>query len=257
MTYEEMFERINRRNLKRAVLGLPAEHEFEYNNAKYHWGHDRIFLKEVMLKDGIGEFEIPEFVTDIYRGHSYSPYRSPFRSCRSIKVINRSKIEDMGYLFYDCIKLEELDLSCFDTSKVFIMKGMFRECTHLAKLRLNSFDTSQVIDMAGMFSGCVSLLNLDLSSFDTSNVENTQGMFDSCMSLTSLDLSSFTAPRLCNATEMFRNCTELRSIDLSSFDTSKSIFTLKSSAMFSGCDNLSELRADEIITNIFQEFRNR
>ena len=255
MTYEEMCERMNRRNLKRAVLGLPAEHEFEYNNAKYYWGHDRIMLKEVMLKGGIGEFEIPEFVTDIYPGHS--PYRSPFCSCRSIKVTNRSGIEVMEDLFYNCVELVELDLSSFDTSKVFIMQGMFRECTHLAKLWLNSLDTSQVINMSGMFAGCGALLNLDLSSFDTSNVVAANCMFDGCTGLTRLDLSSFTAPRFRDAACMFCDCTELISIDLSSFDTSKSVFTLKSTSMFSGCGNLRELRADERITKIFQKFRNR
>lgn len=257
--YEEMPEKmpeiIKRRYIKRAALGLPHEHEFEYNNAKYHWAHDRILLKEVMLKDGVGEFEMPEFVSGTYRGHDCLPYRSPFHSCRSIKVTNKSQMEDMRNLFLGCTELEEIDLSSFDTSKVFNMIGMFYGCTKLVDLRLNSFDTSQVIFMTNMFFGCVSLKSLNLSSFDTSNVLNMKGMFSGCTALTDLDLSSFTAPRLEKAYGMFDNCTGLRSLDLSRFDTTKSLFKTRVNDMFSGCYNLSELRADERITIEFRKLR--
>lgn len=261
MTDEEISEEIKLRNLKRAAPGFPEEYEFEYNNAKYYCVLDRVMLKEVMLKNGVGEFEIPEFVIGIFWGHDYLPYcspaRSPFHSCRSIKVTNKSQIENMVELFMYCNELEELDLSGFDASKVYDMSGMFRGCTHLVDLRLDNFDTSQVRDMSIMFSECSALVNLDLSAFDTSNVKDMQGMFSGCTALTALDLSSFTAPRLETAYGMFEDCTELRSLDLSNLDTAKSMFKTRVNGMFSGCDNLRELRADKRITKEFRKSVNK
>ena len=49
---------------------------------------------------------------------------------------------------------------------------MFWNCKKLENIDLSSFDTKNVTNMNGMFYGCKNLNRLDLSSFDTKNVTN-------------------------------------------------------------------------------------
>lgn len=68
-----------------------------------------------------------------------------FSSCKKLKNIegieflNTEKVEDMGGMFYECICLENLDLSKFDTKKVTNMRNMFYNCQKLKTLDLSSF----------------------------------------------------------------------------------------------------------------------
>lgn len=125
------------------------------------------------------------------------------------------------YMFYGCYKLNQLDLSNFDTSNITDMCGMFKECKSLSQLDLSNFDTSQVIDMCGMFSGCIALAQLDLSNFDTSQVTTMNEMFNGCEALIKLDLSNFDTSQVTNMCYMFSYCSNLASLDLSSFNISK------------------------------------
>ena len=77
----------------------------------------------------------------------------------------------------NCIQLESLDISNFDTSLVTQMHYMFSNCKHLGSLNLFNFKTSLVTDMQYMFYNCSKLLSLDISNFDTSEVTNSQEMF--------------------------------------------------------------------------------
>ena len=67
---------------------------------------------------------------------------------------------------------------------------MFKNCINLESLDLSSFNTNNVTDMTEMFSGCSSLKNLKFSdSFNTSNVQNMSKMFQNCSSLEYLNLN--------------------------------------------------------------------
>ena len=50
------------------------------------------------------------------------------------------------------------------------MSYMFINCKKLSNLDLSSFNTNNVKNMSGMFFDCQNLSNLDLSSFNTNNV---------------------------------------------------------------------------------------
>ena len=143
-----------------------------------------------------------------------------------------------SWAFYECDRLQSVDLSGLDTSKVTSMFGMFGGCSSLSSLDLSSFDTSKVTDMSFMFYGCSSLSSLDLSSFDTSKVTDMSFMFYGCSSLASLDLSGLDASSAASMSGMFYGCSSLSSLDLSSFDTSSAA---SMSFMFSGCSSLASL----------------
>ena len=119
-----------------------------------------------------------------------------------------------SWAFYECDRLQSVDLSGLDTSKVTSMFGMFGGCSSLASLDLSSFDTSKVTGMSNMFYGCSSLASLDLSSFDTSSAASMSFMFSGCSSLASLDLSSFDTSKVTGMSNMFYGCSSLRSVAL-------------------------------------------
>ena len=54
-----------------------------------------------------------------------------------------SEVKNMQGMFYSC-GVSSLDLSHFDTSKVTLMNTMFRNCMELQSLNVSSFDTSSV-----------------------------------------------------------------------------------------------------------------
>ena len=62
----------------------------------------------------------------------------------------------------------------------------FDNCLNLESIDFSQFDTSQVTDMSNMFAYCESLTVLDLSSFDLSELKNAAGMFYDCRVLNRL-----------------------------------------------------------------------
>ena len=55
---------------------------------------------------------------------------------------------------------------------------MFNGCCKLNELDLSNFNTSNVTDMSYMFQRCTSLENLNISNFNMDKVKNTNGMFE-------------------------------------------------------------------------------
>ena len=191
-----------------------------------------------------------------------------FGSCKKLKNIegieflNTEKVKDMRGMFYECICLENLDLSKFDTKKVTNMRNMFYNCQKLKTLDLSSFETDMVTnmesmfyncillntlkltnkfntqkveDMCSMFNSCKELKTINLSGFDTQNVEDMSKMFNLCKSLESLDLSNFNTLKVTLMDNMFNQCLQLTSLDLSNFDTQK---VTKMNNMFYYCTGL-------------------
>ena len=191
-----------------------------------------------------------------------------FGSCKKLKNIegieflNTEKVKDMRGMFYECICLENLDLSKFDTKKVTNMRNMFYNCQKLKTLDLSSFETDMVTnmesmfyncillntlkltnkfntqnveDMCSMFNSCKELKKINLSGFDTQNVEDMSKMFNLCKSLESLDLSNFNTQKVTLMDNMFNQCLQLTSLDLSNFDTQK---VTKMNNMFYYCTGL-------------------
>ena len=194
-----------------------------------------------------------------------------FGSCKKLKNIegieflNTEEVKNMGGMFYECICLENLDLSKFDTKKVTYMRNMFYNCQKLKTLDLSSFETDMVTnmesmfyncillntlkltnkfntqkvkDMCSMFNSCKELKTINLSGFDTQNVEDMSYMFNLCKSLESLDLSNFNTLKVTLMNNMFNQCLQLTSLDLSNFDTPK---VTKMNNMFYYCTGLKTI----------------
>ena len=174
-----------------------------------------------------------------------------FSDCSKLKnlnlsMFNTSKVTDMSYTFYGCQKLVELDLSNFNTSNVTSMSNMFNYCSSLTNLDLSNFNTSKVKSMYQMFRKCSSLERLDLSAFDTSNVTDMSVMFSDCNNLESLKISSFNTKKVTNMKNMFYYCTSLKNLDLDNFDTSN---VTNMQEMFRNCNNLESLKISSFDTS--------
>lgn len=116
-----------------------------------------------------------------------------------IKNLNTSNVTDMGYMFYQCEALNELDLSGFNTSNVTNMERMFYYLNGVKELNLSKFNTSKVTKMDEMFRSNSNgkLKMLDLTSFNTSNVTSAYAMFSFYYKLKEIKVgSNFTLPKV-------------------------------------------------------------
>ena len=208
-----------------------------------------------------------------------------FGSCKKLKNIegieflNTENVKDMRGMFYECICLENLDLSKFDTKKVTNMRNMFYNCQKLKTLDLSSFETDMVTnmesmfyncillntlkltnkfntqkveDMCSMFNSCKELKTINLSGFDTQNVEDMSKMFNLCKSLESLDLSNFNTLKVTLMDNMFSQCLQLTSLDLSNFDTQK---VTNMNNMFFYCTGLKTIDISNFNTQAVKDMK--
>ena len=63
-------------------------------------------------------------------------------------------------MFYNCSRLQAVNVTSFNTDKVQSMQQMFTNCSSLKSLDLRSFNTPQVKDMSAMFYRCTQLITI-------------------------------------------------------------------------------------------------
>ncbi len=168
-----------------------------------------------------------------------------FSECKKLKsmdfssVKNTDGIENMTWLFENCIALESVNLTGLSTKSVTNFAGMFSGCESLTSLDVSALNTSKATNMSYMFRGCGSLTSLDISGFDLLNIEyGMEEMFKGCESLADLNLGDFEAPNVVYANDLFSNCRSLKSIDLSGMNSTK---IARIYNMFSGCSSLESV----------------
>ena len=93
-------------------------------------------------------------------------------------------VKSMKYMFYKCKNLKNIyNLFSFNTTNVTYMDYMFYECQKLNSLDLSSFNTKNVTDMSYMFCECEKLKSLDLSSFVIQDETKMDNIFINCWKL--------------------------------------------------------------------------
>ena len=185
--------------------------------------------------------------------------------------------KDSRSMFQWFTKIEDIDLSGFNTSETTIMASMFYWMAALKSINLTKFNTSKVTDMSAMFDCTYSLKEIDVLSFDTANVTNMEYMFF-LSPAQKLDLSNFNTKNVTNMFgmfedmhdvkeikfgpqfitsnvvnmgQMFKNALTLPSINLSTFDTRNVENMAK---MFSGTDSIVELDLSSFVTTKVKDF---
>ena len=164
-----------------------------------------------------------------------------FKSLKQIEGIenlNTENVTNMAYMFRNCRKLAELDVTHFNTANVTSMSNMFCDCSNLTSLDVTHFNTENVKDMSSMFSNCVDLTSLDVTNFNTANVKDMSRMFYFCYELTSLDVTHFNTENVTSMENMFGYCTGLTSLDVTNFNTAN---VTNMSSLFNNCKKLTSL----------------
>ena len=144
-----------------------------------------------------------------------------FYNCYKLEHLNLGQIytsslknNGLEKIFYNCKSLKYIDLSEFETSSITSMDSLFYGCENLESVKLGNINTYNVRNMNQMFSGCKKLQMLDLSYFNTSNVISTYQMFSNCQSLQYIDIKNINISSINDMSEMFSNCYSLEYINL-------------------------------------------
>ncbi len=195
---------------------------------------------------------------------------SNLTSIEGLENLDTSAVKNMDLMFYNSVKLTEIDLSTFDTSQVTTMRYAFAGDGKTASkmllsniigienldvsrvenmhslfqlgsyetLNLNQWNTENVTDMGYLFAGCSNLKTLEISNWDTSKVTTMIGLIHECKGLTSLDIKNWNLSQTLDISGMFANCSGLSDLDLSNWNISNDI---NMDNIFHGCTVLSRL----------------
>lgn len=101
------------------------------------------------------------------------------------KYLNTEDVTNMDFMFNECFKLKNLNLSNFHTENLTVFQFVFQDCESLTVLDLSSFNTSKVENMCDLFRNCKNLKTIyvgnDWSTESIIYEENT--VFFGCLSL--------------------------------------------------------------------------
>ena len=178
----------------------------------------------------------PDYIVDI----SYL-----FSNCHKLEELDISglcvsKVRDLSYTFKDCNNLRSIDISNWGTSNVTDMKGLFQWCTKLGCIvGISGLDTSKVEDMSSMFEGCASLEHIDIRGWVTNKVEDMSNMFNRCEAIRGIKLGYKNMSKVMYMDKMYRYCSKLEYIDMSGVIVNE---LNRASKMFSNCKNLKDIR---------------
>ena len=118
----------------------------------------------------------------------------------------------MSYLFAECTKLTDIDLSEADTASVTDMSYLFYQCAALKSLELSGLDTQNVTTMRSMFSYCKKLADLTgYENWDTGSLECMYQMFNwvgysASGALETVDLRNWDLDQVTNTGWCFQYC---------------------------------------------------
>ena len=170
---------------------------------------------------GKGKISFPEDSTQLLAFYHYSACSGPQTNLKKI-IFNNSidtlRTTNMKKMFEYDYKLEELDLSGFDTSHVTTMSYMLCGGTATEIKGLTNFNTSKVTKMDAMLAS-TKVKTLDVSSFDTSKVTTMNYMFGNSHATEIKGLENFNTSNVSIMSLMFY-ATVMNTLDVSNFDTS-------------------------------------
>ena len=200
-----------------------------YDSATKKYTFKEVSVEEVsqnenahLINDGMKISDLPNYASlekvvfeESFKKFEPTTLSSFFEELRSLTSIiglenlNTTHVTDMSKMFYNCYKLNSLNLSQFNTGNVEKMNEMFYYCRGLNSLDLSAFNTAKVNNMYRMFYYCF-VRTIDLSSFNTANVENMDEMFAGASLMVNIYTSdSFKTDKLTNSKDMFNFCTML------------------------------------------------
>ena len=188
-----------------------------------------------------------ENVTDMY---------GMFSGCSGLQSLNLSNfntqnVTNMAYMFAginenNLMSLTEIKFSSqFNTENVLNMQSMFYNCVNLQSLDVSSFNTAKVTNMGFMFGANNQKMKLQsiigIEKFNTSSVTDMRSMFQYCSNITGLENIAYDTSKVMNMSNMFYHCGENAELQLNSnFKIGNATLNLASMFAYSGIKTLPE-----------------
>ena len=99
-------------------------------------------------------------------------------SFENMSNLNTSNVFDMNDVFYNCKKLNTLDLSNFDTRNVKNMEGLFVNCTNLKTIYVSDKFITSSATGKNMFNGCTSIVGGNETIYNPLKVDKIYAQID-------------------------------------------------------------------------------
>lgn len=178
-----------------------------------------------------------------------------FYNCNKLETVDVSafdvsNVKRMNSCFNLCLKLRELDVAHWDVSSVTNISSMFQHCQTITSLDVSRWNIENVTTMSGIFQGCSALVNLDVSNWNVGKVGHAAFLFAGTK-LTSMNLNKWNVENIVYAESMFANCTELETLYISSWNTNSVKFL---NSMFAGCSKLTKIDVSNFNTTQVENF---
>lgn len=161
-------------------------------------------------------------------GTEMRSYATHFMKYDALTIGKNASITSLASIWFNCINLEKLDVSGWDTSgwAVTTLASTWYNCVKLKELNVSGWTTTNwaVTSLSSTFYNCTNLKKLDLSNWNTTNwvVTNFTNTWYGCTSITELKVSNWNTSNweVPSLSYLFSNCTNLIELDLHGWDTS-------------------------------------
>lgn len=176
--------------------------------------------KLTLAGNGAGKISMNADSSNVFNGFS------KITSFKGANMLFTGGVNTLEKAFYDCMALNALDLSNWNTSNVVKLTSAFNGMLALESIEVNSWNTANVTDMATIFQCCPKIAELDLSNWTTDNVTTLYGIFSGvtnyggAMSLTNIiGIENWDTSKVTNMGSVFQNCTHLQTLNVSKWNT--------------------------------------
>ena len=128
----------------------------------------------------------------------------------TVKLEFISLLQNCNNMFSDCKHIININFPLFNTSSVTSANYMFYNCEKLTEVNLSNFNN--ITNFEGLFYGCINLKNVIFPKIKIKNIFNISYMFYNCKSIEYIDLSSFDTNNTKLMCWMFLGCSNLKEI---------------------------------------------
>ena len=203
-------------------------------------------------------------LTQYFMTGSVTDYSGMFKGCSGAQVIDISDLDisssndlNLESMFEGCSNLKNIPIDSM-TIKPSSLKNTFKDCVLLENLDLSGWNTSNLTSLEGTFSGCTSLSGIVLTGWDLSKITSLNGTFKGLTNLETVEIGTWNLAACTDLSETFAGCTSLTSFDTSKISTSSKLRLMKGT--FSGCENLTAIDVSNFntssVTDMSSLFRN-
>lgn len=129
----------------------------------------------------------------------------------NIRGWDTSKVTKMTCMFDGCKSLKTIKgIENINTSNVRVFSGMFYNCISLESINVSKWNTAKAGTMHEMFAGCEKLIHIDgIENWNVKKLRNTSRMFSSCKAMKKINLTNFKDAPIESMVYMFSDCTSL------------------------------------------------